>query len=177
MSSIDLSLENHLERDPRLDGWSVHGLGTISHTTEDWVTGFLSFEIGCELPAYLRDMFDRARACLVYGCYHYPLLTLGSEELFRFHESALREAVKEAGASKGVQNKPYTQLIEWAWQSGYLSDREQARWHASRSLRNSASHKVGACLVGPNDAAGTLHNTVELTETLFRRLRSTSRTL
>lgn len=165
-----------MERDSRLDAWSARGLGPLSQTTEDWVRGFLAFEIGCELPAYLRDMFDRARACCVYGCYHYPLLTLGSEELYRFLESALREAAKEVGASKAVQGKPFAQLIEWAGSSGYLGNGEQGRWHAGRFLRNSASHKTRSSLVGPNDAMKTLQTTVELVETLFQRIRSASKT-
>ena len=175
LSLNDLKWENHLERDPRLDGWSAQGLGFLSQTTEDWVRGFLAFEIGYELPAYLRDMFDRARACCVYGCYHYPLLTLGSEELYRFLESALREAAKEVGASKTVQGKSFAQLIEWAGNSGYLSSGEQGRWHAGRSLRNYASHKTRASLAGPNDAMKTLQTAVELVEALFRRIRSASK--
>lgn len=164
-----------MERDRRLGGWSFDGLGASSQTTEAWVQGFLLFKLDTALPPYLLEAFDRAKACIVYGCYHYPLLTLGIEELFRFQESALREAAKEAEASKVVQKKKYAELIDWAWQHGYLKDDEKDRWHAGRSLRNSTSHKSGTMLLGPNDATRTLETTVDLTKALFARARSTQR--
>lgn len=177
MHSNGLSLENHLERDQRLDGWSAYGLGGLSHSTEAWVTNFLSFELDTDLPSYLIEMFDRAQACIVYGCYYYPLLSLGSEELFRFQESALREAAKESGASKAIQSTSYVKLIDWAWRNGLLNECERDHWHAARTLRNSASHKVGTILVGPNDAVSTLQTTVKLTRALFMQVRSTARSM
>lgn len=172
--SLKLTVENHIKRDTRLDCWSVHGLGAMTHTTEDWVKMFLSVKHQIELPSMLQDMFDRAQACLVYGCYHYPLFTLGFEELFRFGESAFREAVKEFGASKTVVGKPYGQLQKWAHEQGLLDDDSERRWHASRSLRNSTSHKDSNLLLGPNDALNPLDVIIELTEELFKVCRASS---
>lgn len=174
MSTLSLNQENHMERDPRLDLWSIHGLGARTHPTEEWVNLLLSVKFEVKLPRYLYDMYERAQACIVYGCYHYPLFTLGTEELFRFSESALREAVKEAGASKSVQQKRFRPLIEWAHKNGYLTESAQSRWQASRELRNSTSHKDGPFLVGPNDALMQLSTSVELAEALFLSVRSSA---
>ncbi|WP_170332312.1 hypothetical protein [Ruegeria arenilitoris] len=171
-----MTVENYLERDSRLDGWSVHGLGAFSHPTDAWVQMFLSIKPSEALPAYLQDMFDRAQGSMVYGCFYYPLFTLGIEELFRFSESALREAVKETGALKSVQKMKYAPLIDWAHDNDLLTDSMHGRWHAGRSLRNSTSHKDSSLLLGPNDAAGLLSTTAELTDTLFRVVRETSET-
>jgi hypothetical protein len=169
---LNLTAENHVERDRRLDYWSTDGLGGRSHSTDEWVKIILSIRHQIELPEMLQDMFDRARACMVYGCYHYPLFTLGSEELFRFGESAFREAIKEFGASKTVLEKPYAQLQKWAHDHGLTDDDAAKRWKASRFLRNTTSHKDSTLLLGPNDALDQLYITVELTEALFEACRS-----
>lgn len=174
LSGSQLTEENYLERDSRLDGWSVHGIGVLSHTTDTWAQILLSIKPLVTLPTYLQDMFERAQGCMVYGCFYYPLFTLGIEELFRFSESALREAVKETGAPKSVQKMKYAPLIDWAHDNDFLTDSMHGRWHAGRSLRNSTSHKDSSLLLGPNDAAGLLSTTAELTDTLFRVVRETS---
>lgn len=169
---ISLTFENYLERDSRLDFWSVHGLGGGSHTTDDWVKMVLSIEFEISLPDYLHEMFKRAQACMVYGCHHYPLFTLGIEELFRFSESALREALKEAGVTGNIEKKPYANLIIYAADNGFLTQAVAKQWDASRSLRNSTSHKKSHLLLGPNDALNHLEMTKHLTEALFLKCRA-----
>lgn len=167
-----LTIENHLERDGRLDGWSADGLGPCSRPTEFWVKCFLSVEPKVELPLHLRNMFSRAQACMVYGCYHYPLFALGSEELFRFGESAMRAALDEYECSKTILKKSYRELQRWAHENGLIDDAAFQRWSASRDLRNSTSHKNREFLHSPNFALSSLHITVELTEALFNTCRS-----
>lgn len=171
LNNLNLTEDNYLERDSRLENWSVHGLGPYSHTTDTWVKLILSVKLPETLPSYLEEMFNRAQACMVYGCFFYPLFTLGTEELFRFAESALREAAKERKASKTVQSKKYGDLIEWAHKNDLLTESMRGRWHAGRSLRNSTSHKDSNFLVGPNDALGNLSTIAELTDELFQRVR------
>ncbi|SNZ07420.1 hypothetical protein SAMN06265368_0939 [Cohaesibacter gelatinilyticus] len=109
---------------------------------------------------------------MVYGCYHYPLFTLGKEELFRFGESAFREAIKEAKPPQSLLKKRYADLQTWAHEEGLINDDEARRWNASRQLRNFVSHKDGALLLGPNDALNQLDITKELTESLFINCRA-----
>ncbi len=167
-----LTLENHLERDTRLDCWSVHGIGPYSHSTNDWVKMILDVSLDIDLPPFLAEMFDRAQASMVYGCYHYPLFTLGMEELFRFGESAFREAIKEAEPPRDLTKKRYVDLQKWASEEGLTDIAAASRWDASRQLRNSVSHKDGAFLLGPNDALNQLDITKELVEALFINCRN-----
>lgn len=168
----ELTIENHLERDARLNGWTVNGIGPNSHPTDTWIEMILSVTIDIDLPSYLQEMFERAQACMVYGCYHYPLFTLGHEELFRFGESAFREAIKETGASKTVIQKSYANLQKWANKENLIDSVEAERWSASRTLRNASSHKDETLLLGPNDALMQLDTTKELTEALFINCRN-----
>lgn len=167
-----VTVNNHLQRDPRLDGWTVDGIGSFSHSTEDWVQMILSIEIQGSLPAALREIYEHAQSCMVYGCYHYSLFTLGSEELFRFNESALRAAISEMGASAAVLKKNYAKLIDWAKDEALIDPDSANRWHAGRQLRNSTSHKSETMLLGPNDALWQLSITKELTEAVFHSCRS-----
>ena len=167
-----LTTENHLERDARLNGWTVNGIGPNSHPTDTWVEMILDIRIDVEIPAYLQEMFERAQACMVYGCYHYPLFTLGHEEMYRFGESAFREAIKETGASKTVNRKSYADLQNWAHTKNLIDSVEAERWSLSRQLRNFVSHKNKKLLLGPNDALMQLDMTKELTEALFINCRS-----
>lgn len=169
-----LTLENHLERDSRLDVWSVVGLGPQTHTTDQWVRMILSFELDASLPSELREIYSRAQATMVYGCYHYPLFTSGCEELHRFQESVLRAAISETGATSSTLKKKYKDLLDWSLNAGFMDARTLARWHASRDLRNRASHKKKSMLVGRNDALQHLSVTKELAEALFKACRSPS---
>lgn len=170
-----LTLENHLERDRRLDCWSVNGIGPYSHSTDDWVRMILDVSLEIDLPPFLAEIFDRAQASMVYGCYHYPLFTLGMEELFRFGESAFREAIKEAEPPSGLTKKRYVDLQKWAFNEGLIDIAAASRWESSRQLRNSVSHKEGALLLGPNDALNQLDITKELVEALFISCRERTR--
>lgn len=170
-----LTVENHLQRDSRLDVLSVAGLGPYTHTTDQWVGMILSIELDTLLPSELREIYSRAQAAMVYGCYHYPLFTLGCEELYRFQESSLRAAVGETGATARVLKMKYAVLVDWAKDAGFMDARMADRWHAGRWLRNSTSHKTKNMLLGPNDALQHLSVTKELTEALFDACRTLDR--
>jgi hypothetical protein len=105
---------------------------------------------------------------MVYGCYYYPLFTLGFEELYRVKEAAFREAVLLAGAPKNTVRGTYERMQTWAKEANLIDEAEANRWQASRSLRNAYSHKMSRTLVGPNDAISNLDTTVELIEKLYR---------
>ncbi|MCV6621851.1 MAG: hypothetical protein OIF51_08895 [Cellvibrionaceae bacterium] len=162
-----ITVQNHLERDSRLDCWSTKGIGALTHPTNVWVDMILSVNIEISIPEFLIEVFERAQSCMVYGCYHYPLFTLGIEELFRFGESAFGEAVIKAGAPRKIAKGRYEQQQIWAHAQGIVSDEELKRWTASRALRNSVSHKRSKLLLGPNDALNQLITTKMLVEDLF----------
>lgn len=154
--SLSLTAVNHLERDHRLNGWTVHGLGGGSHQTEDWVDMILSLDLPIDAPEDLREIFERARAVIVYGCYHYPLFTLGVEELLRYNESLLRFALGKDGFDKNGQALRFAGLIDKAASKGLIATHDRQSWHSGRKARNSTTHKKKSILLGPNDALNAL---------------------
>ncbi|RFB04277.1 hypothetical protein DX908_02640 [Parvularcula marina] len=154
-----------------MDCWSVYGIGAYSHPNEEWVRLVLEVSLSDELPDEILEMFDRARATMVYGCFYYPLFTNGMEEIYRIKEAALKEACREGNASRATIGKGYKSLIDWAHSQGFIADDDLVRWHAGRSLRNAVSHKDKAMLLGPNDALRTLDISKELIEKLFCAVR------
>ena len=165
-----LTLENHLKRDRRLDAWSIHGIGGEDHATEDWVEMILSISLPNEAPENLREIFGRARAVIIYGCYHYPLFTLGFEELLRYHESLLMFVLGTDGFDKNGRPLNFASLIDKAVKLKLISDHERDSWHAGRELRNSTSHKVKSILLGPNDALSALDRARLKTEVLISQM-------
>lgn len=163
-----LNVANHLERDPRLDNWSIYGLGSGWHTTEQWIGLLLSFELQRNIPDELQEMYRRAQACIIYGCYDYPLFTMGSEELFRFLESALKAALLAIGSPPNVLKRVFSQQIDWARANGLMGNATADRWHAARHLRNRVSHKADNMLFGPNEALMHLKSAKELAEGIFQ---------
>ncbi len=154
-----------------MDFWSVYGIGGGSHPNEVWVKLVLEVRLADDIPDEILEMYDRARATMVYGCFYYPLFTNGMEEIHRIKESALREACREAGASKTTMGKNYEKLISWAFERGFISDADLPRWQASRELRNSVSHKDHSMLLGPNDGLRALDISKELIEKVFNAVR------
>lgn len=165
-----LTVETHLDRDPRLDFWTMGGIGPSSHTTENWVQMILNVGLSPTLPEELVEIYSRAQACMVYGCYHYPLFTLGCEELFRFGESSARLAAREIPEIEMSRKTNFFKLISAFRGLELIDEKSEYRWQATRSLRNSSSHKERSMLVGPNDALSALYVSKELTEELFQKI-------
>ena len=164
---LALTLANHLERDRRLDGWSPSGIGSSDYQTSKWVSDILSFSLPKAVPRDLHEIFGRAQAVMVYGCYHYPLFTLGVEELFRYYESLLRHVLGPDGIDKNGQSLHFASLIERAVKKQLISSDDVASWQAGRQLRNSTTHNESVILLGPNDAVNALHRAQHRTETFY----------
>lgn len=166
-----LTFENHLKRDTRLDGWTPNGLGPTSASSEFWIKQILSVELDPSIPEELREIFERIKACMVYGCYHYPLFTTAIEELLRYNESILKFAGKALSINGPPEKTNFHKLIEWFGNNGFLDAAEKQRWHAGRELRNSVSHKTNSMTLGPNHALGMLHHAKDQTHEIFEKVR------
>jgi len=49
-SKLELTVENHLERDSRLNNQTIYGIGPMSHKTDDWVRMILEVQLDASLP-------------------------------------------------------------------------------------------------------------------------------
>tara|TARA_R100000935_G_C2837407_1_gene168937 strand:+ start:3168 stop:3461 length:294 start_codon:yes stop_codon:yes gene_type:complete len=96
---------------------------------------------------------------------------MGCEELFRFGESAAKLAARECSKIEKPEKLTFYKLIELFYEHELIDDVGKVRWDATRSLRNSSSHKEKSMLVGPVDALNTLDTSKALTEELFRKCR------
>lgn len=101
---------------------------------------------------------------MLYGFLFYPLYTLGSEQLFRVFEAALKHKCKMAEAPSELHG--FGALQKWLEARGYLA--EPWRWDAVRETRNETSHPERQFLVTPHQALRDLETSVGLIDSLFQ---------
>ncbi len=118
----DHHLNNRLFKNLSPDNWRkldctgshivrVKSDGTSEGLNEDdWASRFLGYELSQKVPEDIRNLFEVAQGVLCYGCYFYPLYTLGSEQLFRVQEAALLSKCAQMGAPK---IRKYVDAIGW----------------------------------------------------------------
>lgn len=159
--------ENHLTPDRRMSVWSFVGLGASNQSVDDYVRAFLSIKLPTDASEDLLEVFDRVRAVMVYGCYYYPLFSLGVEELYRYHEALIRTALGSAAYKPNGKSHTFNRMIEIAVEQNVLSEKEGEAWHAGRWLRNRSSHRESTFLLGPNNALDALQNARDRTEKLL----------
>ena len=105
---------------------------------DDWAGLILQCELSSRAPEDLCHMFEVARGVLCYGCYFYPLYTLGSEQLYRVLNAALIHKCRQMNAPKEIDG--FYKALQWLNQSGTFSEARFNQWDASRGLRNDTSH-------------------------------------
>ncbi len=139
--------------------------GTSSISGNDWAELFLSVELSPAVAPDIRDLFKVAQGVLCYGCFFYPLYTLGSEQVCRVLEAALAHRYAQHSGPK--RKKSFKNKIEWLLDNGHLSARHRDRWKSARQLRNMSSHANRQSLIGPDMAIGTIRTAAELIDDLF----------
>ena len=163
-----LTLENWLDIDPGCTQFvSVKPDGTSqSISATDWAGKILAIEMPEAVPQDVKNIFDVARGTLCYGCYFYPLYTLGSEQCFRVLEAALRHKCRDLGAPERVRRR-FGGMVDWLVTQGIIRDEQRVRWDAARRLRNMASHPERQSIKMPTMAVHELSIAVEMTTSLF----------
>ena len=78
-----LCLENWLRVDPV---WDAFGM---SESSEAWVHDLLKANLDPVVPLPIRTLFETARGTVVYSLMFYPLLMIGTEQIFRVLEAAV----------------------------------------------------------------------------------------
>jgi hypothetical protein len=92
----ELSESNLVEMD---DVWGsfVHFDSLNGIELPDWFTEAKGIMLTNSVPREVRAMFEVCRGAIIYGWYFYPLLTVGTEQLFRLLEFAVRAKLKAMG--------------------------------------------------------------------------------
>ena len=152
--------------DPRMKGWSFHGLGGPSQPPASWSAAILEIALSERVPQDIRSLFDRAKTAAAYGRYAYELFILAMEEVQRVKDAALLVACEKQGAPKNATGT-YQKRISWAVKNGLIGPDAEVRWEAGRWLRNHGSHKVQPNLLGPNDALNMFGTAKILIDALY----------
>jgi hypothetical protein len=158
-----LTTENWLTVDPAWSGVVISC--SRSDPSEAWVHDLVQTELDPTVPLPIRKLFEIARGTLVYSLMFYPLLTLGTEQMFRVFDAAVSAKCKEMSAPSKVQR--FADKIKWLGERAVISPEQQSRWNAIRHLRNEASHPAHQSILPPGEALNVLDIAVELINPLF----------
>lgn len=158
-----LTLENWLTVDPAWSG--VVMSASRPDPSEAWVHDLIQTELDPAVPLSIRKLFEIARGTLVYSLMFYPLLTLGTEQMFRVFDAAVSAKCNAMRAPSKVNR--FAEKIEWLVQLGVIPPEQQPRWNAIRHLRNAASHPADQSILPPAEALNVLDIAVELIDPLF----------
>jgi hypothetical protein len=160
-----LTVENWLTIDPAWYG-VVMSSSSPDHA-EGWVFDLVRNDLNANVPPTIRGLFEVARGSLVYSVMFYPLLTLGTEQLFRVLEAALSLKCVQMDAPAKVRT--FEKRIDWLAESGVLTAEQKSRWTGIRHLRNDASHPREQNIFGPAMALQIVELTLELVNALFAK--------
>jgi hypothetical protein len=128
-----------------------------------WARAFLQPKLSDRVPEAVRQLFEVAQGAMVYGYFYYPLYTLGSEQLYRVYEAALRYRCRELGAPAKIRG--FAKMLEWlAANEGEVN---LEVWDPLREMRNAGSHPDVQQLSAPSMAMSDLEIAVRLIEKLF----------
>jgi hypothetical protein len=158
-----LTLENWLTVDPAWSG--VVMSSSLPNPSEAWVYDLIQTELDPAVPLSIRKLFEIARGTLLYSLMFYPLLTLGTEQMFRVFDAAVSAKCKAMKAPSKLRN--FAQKIEWLSERTVIPPEQQTRWNAIRHLRNEASHPTDQSILPPSEALAILDIAVELINPLF----------
>src|SRR6185503_17220762 len=118
-----LSLENWLSVDPAWQG--VVMSSSKPDPSEAWVFDLVRSELNVAVPLPVRKLFEVARGTLVYSLMFYPLLTLGTEQIFRVFDVAISEKCKQLNAPAKVN--VFADKITWLAKQGVIESHEVHR--------------------------------------------------
>jgi hypothetical protein len=139
--------------------------GPVEMVAKDWVEAIMSPALVSTVPEDVQALFEVARGAMVYGFLFYPLYTLAAEQLLRVAEAAVSHKCGQMHAPKRA--KTLDDRIKWLNENGAISDDQLLRWHATRELRNYASHPERQSIMTPGNAIGYVERTAELINNLF----------
>src|SRR4029077_3722295 len=139
-----------------------------------WLREVRKFQITDAAPREIRSLFEVARSAIIYGYLCYPLLTLGTEQLHRVLEAAVRLKAKELGwVPKAVRDRHRNDLpdygngLEFLKEAGVVLSEDDGWWSSARRLRNYASHPAMQTSHPPSKALSTLESTADRINELF----------
>ncbi|UTW51908.1 hypothetical protein KFF05_00445 [bacterium SCSIO 12827] len=167
MAFKKLNPENWDQHDPTSSVFVLVDKNGVSRTPMggEWARMILEPGLNDCVPRDVIELFEVARATVVYGWFFYPLFAVGCEQLFIVHEAAVIHRCKDVGAPKKA--KSFAEKIDWLIGNGFLTESRRVQWTAVRQLRNSAAHKKNQSIFDPTMAVRNVEIAAELINELF----------
>jgi len=116
---------------------------------QQWVEVIQTPVMNPQVPKEVRDIFEVAKGCITYGVLFYPLFSIGTAQLFRMCETAVKLRAEAAGGHSDLHFKDAVDLLI---KHGVIEEQKRQRWDALRSLRNSTSHPKMQMILPPANA-------------------------
>ena len=112
-------------------------------------------------------MYERGKATMSYGIYHYPLITVACDYLTRMMEAAIHHYLKLYHSEPMNKRATFFKMLKVCEEARYIHADMLPHWQAIRQLRNTVSHKVEEMVSWSNQGLSSLHITKELLESLY----------
>lgn len=133
---------------------------------DERVEEFLNVELSPEVPLDVQRQFEVARGAMLYGCFFYPLFSLGADQLMKVAESAVTHKCLVHGLAKKTMR--YEIKLQKLRDYNYLTISEHTDWEILRKLRNEFSHSKMQNIFPPFEAKSFLKNIAGKINKLFQ---------
>lgn len=136
---------------------------------EDWVQTILAVKVFSDIPAEVFRLFTVAQSAMIYGYFYYPLFTLGTEQLARVGEAAIRHKCMAhyIPVVTPMWERSLSALLRDLSQAHLLTDAEHEWWMSLRSYRNVASHPLDQAVLSPGFPIDLLQTVARAIDRLF----------
>ena len=128
----------------------------FSVSDDERIEDFLMVELSPEVPIDVQRQFEVARGAMLYGCFFYPLFSLGADQLMKVAESAVTHKCVVHGLTKKTAR--YEIKLRKLRDSNYLTANEHNDWENLRKLRNELTHSKMQNIFPPFEAKFFLKN-------------------
>ncbi|HQU81689.1 MAG TPA: hypothetical protein PKY59_01100 [Pyrinomonadaceae bacterium] len=138
----------------------------LSVSDDERVEEFLNVELAPEVPIDVLRQFEVARGAMLYGCFFYPLFSLGADQLMKVAESAVTHKCLNHGLAKKTAR--YEIKLQKLKDHNYLTATEYNDWENLRKLRNELTHSKMQNIFPPFEAKFFLKNIADKINKLFQ---------
>ncbi len=112
---------------------------------------FFEAQLSEKVPKDTRELFEVARAVMIYGVNFYPLYTVGAEQLFRVAENALRMKCNQTGIVPNQGKYMFANMLGALIKNRVIKREYIDIWNSFKKLRNIFSHPEFQQLFPPGD--------------------------
>lgn len=166
-------MENWNEVDPLCSGFIQldEENGEVSSLfPEIWVAVVLAPQLDDAVPQNIRELFEVARAVMLYGYFFYPFFGLSMEQFYRVGESAISLKYEICGGPSKTPNGRFVSFsarINWLANMKFIDIKQKHEWHWVREARNDGSHMLKPKLYPPFPSTMALEETADRINQLF----------